>query len=38
MELLAKFEYLRALSLGKIEVVDSLKMALDTLVAKYPED
>jgi len=37
IELLAKFEYLRALSLGKIEVVDSLKAALDTLVAKYPD-
>lgn len=37
MELLAKFEYLRALSIGKIEVVDSLKAALDTLVAKYPD-
>ena len=36
MELLARFEYLRALSLGKIEVVDSLKAALDSLVVKYP--
>ena len=36
IELLAKFEYLRALSLGKIEVVDSLKAALDSLVIKYP--
>lgn len=35
-ELLAKFEYLRALSIGKIEVVDSLKTALDTLIARYP--
>jgi hypothetical protein len=37
IELLAKFEYLRALSLGKIEVTDSLKAALDTLVVKYPD-
>lgn len=36
MELLAKFEYLRALSLGKIEVVDSLQAALDSLIIKYP--
>jgi len=34
--LLAKFAYLRALSLGKIEVVDSLQAALDTLIIKYP--
>ncbi|MBL7104658.1 MAG: tetratricopeptide repeat protein [Bacteroidales bacterium] len=36
-EILAKFEYLRALSLGKIEVVDSLQVALENLVAKYPD-
>jgi tetratricopeptide (TPR) repeat protein len=36
-ELLAKFEYLRALSLGKIEVVDSLQSALEQLVIKYPD-
>jgi tetratricopeptide (TPR) repeat protein len=36
-EILARFEYLRALSLGKIEVVDSLQVALDSLVARYPE-
>ncbi len=36
MELLARFQYLRALSLGKIEVVDSLKAALDTLIVRYP--
>ena len=35
-EILAKFEYLRALSLGKIEVVDSLQVALENLVVKYP--
>lgn len=35
-ELLAKFEYLRAISLGKIEVVDSLQVALEKLVMKYP--
>ncbi len=34
--LLAKFAYLRALSLGKIEVVDSLQAALDSLIIKYP--
>ncbi len=36
-EILSKFEYLRALSLGKIEVVDSLQVALEQLVAKYPD-
>lgn len=36
-EILARFEYLRALSLGKIEVVDSLQSALENLVIKYPE-
>jgi tetratricopeptide (TPR) repeat protein len=36
-EILAKFEYLRALSIGKIEVVDSLQVALEELVKKYPE-
>ncbi len=36
-EILSKFEYLRALSLGKIEVVDSLQAALEQLVAKYPD-
>jgi tetratricopeptide (TPR) repeat protein len=35
-DILSKFEYLRALSIGKIEVVDSLKTALENLVAKYP--
>ena len=35
--LLSKFAYLRALSLGKIEVVDSLQAALDSLVVKYPD-
>ena len=36
-EILAKFEYLRALSIGKIEVVDSLQVALEELVKKYPD-
>ncbi len=36
-EILAKFEYLRALAIGKIEVVDSLQAALEVLVAKYPD-
>ncbi len=36
-EILAKFEYLRALAIGKIEVVDSLQSALEVLVAKYPD-
>jgi tetratricopeptide (TPR) repeat protein len=36
-DILSKFEYLRALSLGKIEVVDSLQLALEKLVAKYPD-
>ncbi len=35
-EILAKFEYLRALAIGKIEVVDSLQVALEELVKKYP--
>jgi tetratricopeptide (TPR) repeat protein len=35
-ELMARFEYLRALSLGKIEVVDSLQASLEALVNKYP--
>jgi tetratricopeptide (TPR) repeat protein len=35
-ELMARFEYLRALSLGKIEIVDSLKVSLEALVLKYP--
>jgi tetratricopeptide (TPR) repeat protein len=35
-ELMARFEYLRALSLGKIEVVDSLQASLEALVVKYP--
>jgi tetratricopeptide (TPR) repeat protein len=35
-DILSKFEYLRALSLGKIEVADSLQAALEILVAKYP--
>ncbi len=34
--LLPKFEYLRALSLGKIEVVDTLAAALQQLVSNYP--
>lgn len=37
MELLAKFEYLRALSIGKIDVVDSLQVALEEMVKKYPK-
>lgn len=36
-DILSKFEYLRALSLGKIEVVDSLQTALELLVKKYPD-
>ncbi len=35
-ELIAKFAYMRALALGKIEVVDSLQIALDSLLVKYP--
>jgi hypothetical protein len=35
--LMPKFEYLRALSLGKIEVEDSLVSALQKLVMKYPK-
>jgi hypothetical protein len=36
-EIMAKFEYLRALALGKIEVTDSLQVALEGLVKKYPD-
>jgi len=36
-DILAKFEYLRALALGRIEVVDSLQVALENLIAKYSE-
>ncbi len=35
--LMPKFEFLRALSIGKIEVVDSLQTALNQLIKKYPE-
>ncbi|MCF8369585.1 MAG: tetratricopeptide repeat protein [Bacteroidales bacterium] len=35
-DILARFEYLRALSLGKIEVVDSMQISLDSLLVKYP--
>lgn len=35
-ELMAKFEYLQALSLGKIDVTDSMLVALDSLLIKYP--
>jgi len=35
--LIPKFEYLRALALGKVEVVDSLVAALQEIVEKYPE-
>lgn len=35
--ILPKFEYLRALALGKTDVTDSLKVALKQLVSKYPD-
>ncbi len=35
--LMPKFEYLRALSLGKIEVIDSLVVALYKITRDYPE-
>lgn len=34
--LIPRFEYLRALALGKVEVVDSLVVALQGIVSKYP--
>ena len=34
--LIPRFEYLRALALGKVEVVDSLVVALQGIVEKYP--
>lgn len=36
-EVLARFSYLRALALGKVEVTDSLQIALEKLVVDYPE-
>ena len=36
-DILARFSYLRAVSIGKIEVLDSLVIALDSLIAQYPE-
>ncbi len=35
--LMPKFEYLRALSLGKVEVEDSLVVALQGIIKKYPK-
>jgi hypothetical protein len=35
--LIPRFEYLKALSLGKIEVVDSLVHAMQQIVVKYPK-
>lgn len=35
--LLPRFEYLKALSLGKIEVVDSLVLAMQRIIIKYPK-
>lgn len=35
-DLIPKFHYLRALSLGKVDVVDSLAVALKVIVKKYP--
>jgi len=34
--LIPRFEYLRAMALGKVEVVDSLVVALQSIVNKYP--
>jgi len=34
--LLPRFEYLRALALGKVEIVDSLVTALQGIIKKYP--
>lgn len=35
-ELLPKFDFLRALSLGKVEVSDSLMFSLERIITKYP--
>jgi len=35
--LMPRFEYLKALSLGKIEIVDSLVIAMQRIVVKYPK-
>lgn len=35
--LIPRFEYLRALALGKIEVMDSLVTALQSIIEKYPK-
>jgi tetratricopeptide (TPR) repeat protein len=34
--LMPQFEYLKALSLGKIEVIDSLVIAMQRIITKYP--
>ncbi len=36
-EFLPKFEYLRAISLGKVEVADTLALALKQIMVKYPD-
>lgn len=35
--LIPKFEYLKALSIGRIDVVDSLIVSLERIIEKYPE-
>lgn len=35
--LIPKFEYIRALSIGRIEIVDSLLISMKRLVEKYPQ-
>lgn len=37
MELSPKFDFLRALSLGKVEVADSLIYSLERIIRKYPD-
>jgi len=35
--LIPRFEYLKALSIGKIEVVDSLVAGMQRILTKYPK-
>ena len=35
--IIPRFEYLKALSLGKIEVIDSLVIAMQRIITKYPK-
>ncbi len=36
--LMPKFEFLRAIAVGRVEVVDSMAVGLSQLIKKYPAD